>query len=98
MFVASGTKIKGKITSNGILEVHGFAKIDGKLDKLLIAPSGEVEGNIQAKESIIVGRFSGSLKCENLSLKSGSVFIGDLKCTNLVVESNSKMIVSAVVE
>jgi cytoskeletal protein CcmA (bactofilin family) len=84
--VAAGTEIKGNIESKGDIRVDGT--LTGNLttsSKVLVGPSGKINGDIIAEQADILGQINGTLKVkELLYLKgncqvNGNLFAGQLQ-------------------
>jgi len=86
--IGQGTVIKGDI------ELQGDFRIDGQLigsivssGRIVIGPSGVVEGTIECQNADISGLFRGSLITRELtSLKGSSVFEGDCSTSKIAIE------------
>jgi cytoskeletal protein CcmA (bactofilin family) len=86
--IAIGTVIEGKIRS------QGSVRIDGKLigdvtagESLAVGLTGEVEGNVTAKNVTVGGKIRGTLSAaEKIVFEGKSVVRGDVRATRLVVD------------
>jgi len=89
--VAAGTEIKGKIQSNGDIRVDGVLIGDIQTTaKVLIGPSGEVQGDIQAQQADILGKVTGNLKIADLlCLKGNSSVNGNMHTGQLQVDPSA---------
>jgi cytoskeletal protein CcmA (bactofilin family) len=89
--IAIGTVIEGKIRS------QGSVRIDGKLigdvtagESLAIGLTGEVEGNVSAKNVTVGGKVRGTISAaEKMVFEGKSVVRGDVRATRLVVDEGS---------
>ena len=90
--IGSGTSIYGDIKSNGDLRIDG--NVTGNVmskARLVLGPSGNIEGNIQAQNADIQGSVKGSLSIsEILFLKSTAQINGDIVTNKLVVENGAE--------
>ncbi len=91
--IGNGTSIKGEIKCNGDMRIDGtlIGSINSK-GKLVIGPSGHVEGEIICQSA----DFSGNIKAtvtvaELLQLKASAKLIGDVVTNKLSVESGAKL-------
>ncbi len=87
-----GTEIKGDIISNGDFRLDGvlYGNFYSKL-KLVVGPSGKIEGNIVCKDCDISGTVKGNIETqETLILKASSHVIGDLKVKRLSIEPDAE--------
>lgn len=86
--IVEGTTITGEINSKADFRLDG-ALIGNYSSpgKLVIGPSGSVQGEIKCKNVDIEGHFSGKLEvAELLSIKSKAVIKGDVIVGKLAVE------------
>lgn len=86
--IAKGTRITGDVASDGDLRIDG--EIVGNLEtkgRLVIGPSGKIEGEIKCKSSEISGTHKGKLYVSDLlSLKASSNVIGEIVTGKLSIE------------
>lgn len=90
--IGAGTEIKGDIISNGDFRIDGMlhGNFNSKL-KLVIGPSGRVEGNITCKDCDVSGIVQGNIETfETLTLKASSNTMGDLKVKRLCIEPDAE--------
>lgn len=86
--IAAGTTIEGDIVSTGDVRIDGVLKgtIDTK-GKLVVGPTGLVEGSITCKSADVSGKVNASFNVsELLSLKSTSNLNGDIVVNKLAIE------------
>lgn len=86
--LVQGTVIEGLIKSESDIRVDGAIK--GKLfcnAKVIIGPTGFVEGEIKCKNAVIEGKFEGTLQVEELlNIKESAKINGDVSTGKLVVQ------------
>jgi cytoskeletal protein CcmA (bactofilin family) len=86
--IASGTTLKGDITSSGDLRIDGT--LIGNINcssKVIIGANGVVEGDIAGQQADIMGKVTGSIKVkELLQLKSNCHVNGNLHAAKLQIE------------
>ncbi|HOF16050.1 MAG TPA: polymer-forming cytoskeletal protein [Bacteroidales bacterium] len=90
--VGIGTEIKGDIVSKGDFRIDGilYGNFYSNL-KLVVGPSGKIEGNIVCKDCDISGIVKGNIEAqETLSLKASSNVVGDLKVKRLSIEPDAE--------
>jgi cytoskeletal protein CcmA (bactofilin family) len=83
---------------DGNLEIQGGIRIDGKLKGnlkvqglLVIGKTGQVEGEIFAKDALVGGIVLGKIRVENkIEFQSGASFEGELVCKGLVIQEGVK--------
>jgi cytoskeletal protein CcmA (bactofilin family) len=89
--IGNGTSITGDITSNGDVRIDGVLK--GNLTitgKLVVGPSGNIEGNISCQNADISGEIHGKINVkELLTLKSTAKLLGDFVTERIVIENGA---------
>jgi cytoskeletal protein CcmA (bactofilin family) len=90
--ISNGTDITGDIKSNGDIRIDGSLK--GSLNtkgKVVIGPTGKVNGEIICKNSEVSGLIEGKIIVSQLlNLKSSSIIIGDIATSKLSIEPGAK--------
>jgi len=85
---ANGTEITGELKSSGDVRIDG--KLVGNIDikgKLVIGPTGIVEGDIVCKNCDVSGKILGKVRVnELLSLKASANIEGDMITNKLSIE------------
>lgn len=89
--IASGTTLKGDITSNGDIRIDGTLLGNMQCSaKVIIGANGVVEGDISGQTADIMGKVTGTIKVkELLQLKGGSVVSGNLHASKLQIEPSA---------
>ena len=95
--LAVNTIIGKGATFDGLLEISGGLRVDGAVkgkivsaDVVLIGPSGTVDADIEAKETIIGGTVKGNVKApDKIELQAKSQVEGDITTYSLVVEQGA---------
>jgi cytoskeletal protein CcmA (bactofilin family) len=86
--IASGTTLKGDISSNGDIRIDGT--LHGNIHctaKVVIGANGVIEGDITGQQADIMGKVSGTIKVrELLQLKGGSQVSGNIYSSKLQIE------------
>ncbi|RLD21971.1 MAG: polymer-forming cytoskeletal protein [Bacteroidetes bacterium] len=86
-----GTSVEGTITTESDIRIDG--KLTGHLiskGKVIIGPSGEINGDIECQNAMIEGHFSGRLHVhELLQVKDSAHIEGEVQTNKLVVQSGS---------
>jgi len=89
--IVEGTTIEGNMVSNGNVRVDG--KFIGTINvkgRLIIGPTGFVDGKIICQNADIEGTFDGGITVsELLSLKASSKLSGDISTGKLAIEPGS---------
>jgi cytoskeletal protein CcmA (bactofilin family) len=86
--ISNGTDITGDIKSNGDIRIDGTLK--GNLStkgKVVIGPTGKVNGEVICKNSEVSGIVEGKITVgQLLNLKASSKILGDIATSKLSVE------------
>ena len=94
--IVQGTELQGTIKATTDIRIDG--KLTGNLDckgKVIIGPTGFIDGDIQCTSAVIEGGFSGLLVVsELLHIKETAKVEGDVHTQKLIVQSGSSFNVS----
>lgn len=90
-FIGKGTYVEGQIIAESNLRVDGKVKGQVKTKNMLtIGESGEIEGEVEAKDAIIGGIVRGKIKVENkLELESKAEVHGEIRTKILIIEQGA---------
>ncbi|MBK9339085.1 MAG: polymer-forming cytoskeletal protein [Lewinellaceae bacterium] len=98
--LVKGTIVEGSLRCDSDLRVDGTIK--GKLTckaKVIIGPTGAVEGEIVCANAVIEGRFKGNLQVsELLNVRETAEIEGDVVTNKLLVQSGARFNVSCKME
>lgn len=98
--LVKGTTVEGTLRCENDLRVDGTIK--GKLScqsKVIIGPTGVVEGEIRCQNAVIEGRFKGVLQVtELLNVRETAEVEGDITTSKLLVQSGARFNVSCKME
>lgn len=98
--LVKGTVIEGTVRCDSDLRVDGAIK--GKLScssKVIIGPTGSVEGEIRCQNAVIEGIFKGNLYVtELLNVRETAEIDGDVTTNKLIVQSGAKFNVACKME
>jgi cytoskeletal protein CcmA (bactofilin family) len=90
--IGAGTEITGDVNSNGDIRIDGT--LTGNLKtagKVVIGETGKINGEIDCKNSEVLGEIHGKIKVsELLSLKATSKIFGDIITKKLAIEPGSR--------
>jgi cytoskeletal protein CcmA (bactofilin family) len=89
--LVSGTKIEGKVFTETDIRIDGtvVGTIYSK-GKVVVGASGVIEGDIECKNAVVEGKFSGNLVvAELLQVTENAVVEGDVSTGKLMVHSGS---------
>lgn len=89
--LVKGTTVEGTITSENDIRVDGIIK--GVLickAKVIIGPTGYIDGEVKCQNAMIEGRFTGKLRVtDQLSVKETAEVVGDITTDKLIVQSGA---------
>jgi cytoskeletal protein CcmA (bactofilin family) len=89
--ISPGTVLRGDMKSESDLRIDGtiYGNITSSA-KIVVGPSGYVEGNIVGKQADITGKVSGNITVEDsLQLRADCNVNGNLQATNLQVDPSA---------
>ena len=89
--IGNGTAITGDINSNGDVRIDGSLKGNISISgKLVVGPSGNIEGNVICQNADISGEIHGKVSVsELLSLKASAKLLGDIVTGKISIEPNA---------
>ena len=94
--ISKGTTIEGSINASSDIRVDGTIK--GKLfcdAKLIIGPTGHVDGEVRCENAVIEGKFEGELHVkEMLNVRETANITGDVTTGKLIVQTGGVFNVS----
>lgn len=89
--LVKGTVVEGKVVCESDIRIDGTLK--GSLyckSKVIIGPTGVIDGDIQCVNAVIEGRFHGNLKVDDtLTVKETAVIKGDVVTGKLSIVSGA---------
>jgi cytoskeletal protein CcmA (bactofilin family) len=89
--LVQGTEIQGKVSAKSDIRIDGTIK--GSLDcasKVIIGPSGYIEGQINCENAVIEGRFEGTLNVKGLlNVRKSAIINGEITTSKLIVEAGA---------
>jgi len=90
--ISNGTEITGDIKSNGDIRIDG--SLTGNLStkgKVVIGPTGKVNGEVYCKNSEVSGTVEGKISVgQLLNLKASSKIVGEIITFKLSIEPGAK--------
>ena len=92
--LVQGTIVEGDVHSSSDIRIDGTIKGSLKCDaKVIIGPTGAVEGEISCQYAVIEGRFEGSLFVANLlDIKEKANINGEIRYGKIVVQPGAVLI------
>lgn len=90
--ISNGTEITGDIISNGDIRIDGALKgILNTKGKVVIGPTGKINGEVYCKNSEVSGIVEGKISVgQLLNLKASSKITGDIITYKLSIEPGAK--------
>ena len=89
--LVQGTTISGDITADSDIRIDG--KLTGTLEcaaKVVIGPTGPVEGEIRCQNAVIEGRFKGTINVSQLlQVKDKAEVNGNITTDKIIVQSGA---------
>jgi len=89
--LVEGTSSEGTITTQNDLRIDGT--VNGTINcggKLIIGPTGRVEGDVNSQNAVIEGRFNGNLTVEDvLDVRESGTVMGEIKTSKLLVQNGA---------
>jgi len=89
--IGAGTVVEGKMRSQGSVRIDG--KLIGEVtagESLAVGVTGEIEGNVTAKNVTIGGKVRGIINAsEKIVFDGKSVIRGDIRATRLIIDEGS---------
>ena len=96
--LVNGTEVDGTIKSESDIRIDG--KITGKLicsAKVIIGPTGMVDGQVNCKNAVIEGSFEGELNVDELlNVRETAKINGEVSTNKLIIQSGAVFNVSCV--
>jgi cytoskeletal protein CcmA (bactofilin family) len=90
-FLAKDIKITGKIEVKSLIEIDGYFQGSIKGSDVVIRSNGFVEGEIEAKNIIIRGKFEGEIKTNQLQICQYATITGKITYETLIVEDGASV-------
>jgi cytoskeletal protein CcmA (bactofilin family) len=89
--LVQGTVVEGKVRATNDIRIDGTIKGDLVCDaKVIIGPSGNIEGTIKCQNAVIEGQFNGILTvAELLNIRETAKVVGDVSYGKLIVQSGA---------
>jgi len=84
--ISDGTKFKGNVVSNGIIQIDGRVDGDISCDELIIGVKGNVVGTVTANNMFLYGVLQGTANVNELFIAKSAKLLGDAAHTTIAVE------------
>ena len=86
-----GTRIRGEVTSDDIVELAGQIIGDLTADTLVLAHSGAAEGTIRARNVTIEGVLRGKIIAHAVTIKSTAKVEADITCQTISIDPGAEI-------
>ncbi len=91
--LVQGTIVEGTVTSESDIRIDGTIK--GKLHcgaKVIIGPTGAIDGEVKCEQAVIEGKFQGTLiVAELLNIRESATIDGEVSYQQLIVQSGARI-------
>lgn len=91
--IAAGMTVRGDIESDGTVKVEGA--VEGQVQarhQVLVAKGGTVQGDIDARESIVGGTVQGAIRAiERVEVQAGATVTGDITTRRIAVAEGGNL-------
>jgi cytoskeletal protein CcmA (bactofilin family) len=89
--LVQGTVVEGKVKATNDIRIDGAIKGELVCDaKVIIGPSGSIEGNVKCQNAVIEGQFNGILLVsELLNIRETAKVTGEVSYGKLIVQSGA---------
>lgn len=84
--ISEGTKIKGDITSSGIIHIDGKIEGDITCNEVIIGIKGAVMGNVNANNLQLYGSLNGKAVVDQLFVAKSAKMTGDATHNTIAIE------------
>jgi cytoskeletal protein CcmA (bactofilin family) len=90
-FLAKDIKIIGRIEVKSLIEIDGYFQGSIKGNDVVIRSNGFAEGEIEAKNLVIRGKFEGEIKASQLHICQDAIIKGKITYEKLIVEDGASV-------
>ncbi|MDH3496320.1 MAG: polymer-forming cytoskeletal protein [Gemmatimonadota bacterium] len=91
--LAGGVEFTGELACEGALKVEG--RLEGfvrSADQVLVAPGGEIVGNVHAREVVVAGRLMGNVTADDrVDVRAGGIIEGDVTTPRVAIEEGAML-------
>lgn len=81
--------ITGNVRGTGTFLVEGKVIGNVEVDKVIVTPTGDVQGNLKAATVEVQGKVSGNIAADTITVAAGSRVSGDLNFEQIAIEHGS---------
>jgi cytoskeletal protein CcmA (bactofilin family) len=89
--ISRGAQVRGKLTGEGDLEIHGRVDGDVKLDGMVtVEAGGLVASDVSAAKIVVRGAVKGDLTAvESIALEDGARVVGDVRAPRVSIQAGA---------
>lgn len=87
----TGVQFSGTLSPARSIEIHGRINADITADKLVIGPSGQLDGKVEAGLGVIEGRYNGQMTAKSVWLMSSARLSGEIEYSALQMDRGAAL-------
>jgi len=92
-FISKDVTIKGELTTEGIVRIDGNFEGNIRVDGLIIGKTGDIKGDVDAREIMIDGNIEGNISAkETIEIKPDGKVQGDIQTVKLIISEGALFI------
>lgn len=89
-FISKDVTIKGELTTEGIVRIDGNFEGTIRADGLIIGKTGDIKGDVAAREIMIDGNIEGTVSAkEIIEIKPDGKVQGDIQTVKLIISEGA---------
>ncbi len=89
--IGSGTRIRGDVSGETDMEVHG--RIQGNCHvngRLVVGASARIDGQVESTHAVLGGEIHGNVTARRIELLATARLVGDVRAKDLVIEDGAQ--------
>ena len=92
-FISKDVTIKGELTTEGVVRIDGNFEGNIRVDGLIIGKTGDIKGDVEAREIMIDGNIEGNISAkEIIEIKPDGKVQGDIQTVKLIISEGALFI------
>ena len=89
-FISKDVTIKGELTTDGIVRIDGNFEGTIRADGLIIGKTGEIKGDVAAREIMVDGNIEGNINAlETIEINPDGKVQGDIQTFKLIISEGA---------
>lgn len=85
-YISKDVTIKGELTTEGLIRIDGNFEGNIRVDGLIIGKTGDIKGEVEAREIMIDGNIEGNVNArEIIEIKPDGKVQGDIRTVKLII-------------